>query len=53
MIKTLVNLPTTGTPTKVLQNLSIDAIPLQILAPGSSSSKVAKVLHYGDALLDE
>ena len=49
----MVNLPTNGTPTRVLQNSSTDAIPLQISTPGSSSKKVAKVIHYGDAFLDE
>ena len=29
------------------------AIPLQISVPGSSSSKVEKVIHYGDIILDE
>ena len=28
-------------------------MPLQILAPGLSSTKVAMVLHYGDPTLDE
>ena len=46
----LVNLPTTRTPTK---QLSTDAVPLKILAPSSSSTKVARVLHYGDPTLDE
>ena len=32
---------------------SIEAIPLQISAPGSNSTKVARVLHYGDPTLDE
>ena len=52
-IQTLVNLLTTDTTTKVLQKLSIDAMPLQISAPGSSSTKVVRVLHYGDPTLDE
>ena len=46
----LVNFPTLGTP---LKQSSIDALPLQISAPGSSSTKVARVLHYGDPTLDE
>ena len=45
----LVNFPTTGTPTK---QPSIDGIPLKI-SPGSSSTKVARVLHYGDPALNE
>ena len=52
-MQTLVNLPSVGTPTKILQEPSTVAIPLQISTPGSSSSKVAKVIHYGDAFLDE
>lgn len=28
-------------------------IPLQISTPGSSSTKVTRVLHYGDSELDE
>ena len=28
-------------------------MPVQISTPGSSQSKVAKVLHYGDPFLDE
>ena len=52
-IQTLVNLPTTWTPTGTTQQPSTDAIPLQISAPGSSSTKVARVLHYGDPALDE
>ena len=34
VIQTLVNLPTTGTPTRMPQKPSTKAIPLQILAPG-------------------
>ena len=30
-----------------------EAIPLQISAPSWSSTKVARVLHYGDPTLDE
>ena len=44
------NLPTTGTPTK---QLSTDVVPLKISAPGSSSTKVERVIHYGDPTLDE
>ena len=49
-MQTLVNLPTTRTPTK---QLSIDEIPFKISALGSSSTKVARVLHYKDPTLDE
>ena len=52
-IQALLTLPTSCTPTKILQNPSIKAIPLQVSAPGSSSSKIAKVIHYGDVTLDE
>ena len=52
-IQTLVNFLTTGTPTKVLQKLSTDVMPLQISTPSSSSKKVARVLHYGDPIIDE
>lgn len=53
-IQALVTLPISGTsPTKVLQKLSMEAIPLQISAPGSSSSKFDKVTHYCDITLDE
>ena len=45
----MVNLPTIGTPTK---QMSIDMVPLKISAPGSSSTKVTRVLHYGDLELD-
>ena len=50
---TLVNLPSAGTPTKSQQEPSTAAVPLQISTPGSSQSKVAKVLNYGDLFLDE
>ena len=52
-IQTLLNLPTTRTPTRILYKPSTDTMPLQIFAPGSSSAKVARVLHYGDPTLDE
>ena len=50
---TLVNLPLASTPMKSLWESSPVAVPLQISTLGSSHSKVAKVLHYGDAFLDE
>ena len=37
----------------MLQKLSTVATPLQIFAPGSSSKRVARVIHYGDPALDE
>lgn len=49
-IQMLENLPTLGIPNK---KLSIDAIPFQIVALGLSSTKVARVLHYGDPTLDK
>ena len=52
-IQALVTLPTSGTPIKIIQKPSTEAIPLQILALGSSSSKVVKVIHYRDVTLHE
>ena len=52
-IQTLINFPTTRTPTRTSQQLRIEAIQLQISALVSSSTKVARVLHYGDPTLDE
>ena len=48
----MVNFPTIGIPT-MLQNPSTNAMPLQISTAGSSSIRVARVLHYGDPALDE
>ena len=50
---TLVNLSSADTPIKSLQEPSTAAIPLQISTPGLSYSKVAKLIRYGDAFLDE
>ena len=52
-LQTLVNLPSAGIPTKSQQEPSTVAVPLKISTLGSSQSKVAKVLHYGDPFLDE
>ena len=52
-IQTLINFPTIGTPTGTTQYLSTEAVPLQISAPGLSSTKVARVLHYEEPTLDE
>ena len=52
-IEALVTLPTSTTPKKILQKLITEVVPLQILAPGSSFSKVAKVIHYGDVTIDK
>ena len=47
VIQTLVELPKIGTPTKPLQQLSTDMLTLQVRTPGSSSTKVARTIHYG------
>ena len=52
-VQTLINFPSVDTPIKSHQELSIAVVPLQVSTPGSSHSKVAKVLHYGDDFLDE
>ena len=53
-IQELVTLSTSSTsPTKLLQKLSPEVVPQKISTPGSSSSKVDKVIHYGDITLDE
>ena len=49
----MINLPSAGTPTQSHQELSTILVPLKISTPGSSHSKFAKLLHYGDAFLDE
>ena len=43
-IQTLINFPTSGTPSQQ---------PLKISTPRSSTTKIARVLHYGDPELDE
>ena len=52
-MQTLVNLPSAGTPPKIPQEPSNATVPLQMTTLGSSASKVAKVIHYGDTFLDE
>ena len=52
-MQALVNLPSASTATKIFQEWSTIVVPLQISTLGSDSSKVAKVIHYGDAFLDE
>ena len=47
-IQTLVEFPKTSTPTQTLQKLGNNMISLQVQTPGSSSTKVARILHYGD-----
>lgn len=49
----MINLPTTRTPIGTTQQSSTDVVPLQISSLGSSSTKVARVLHYGDLSLDD
>ena len=53
MIQTLVEFPKIGTPTKSLQQLSTDMLALQVKTPGSSSTRVARTIHYGILELDE
>jgi hypothetical protein len=48
----LANLPKSGTPTETQQQPSFE-VPLQISRPSSSSTRVARVLHYGVPTLDE
>ena len=52
-IQTLVELPKTGTPTKIVQMSSTDSLSLQVSTPGSSSKRVARTIHYGIPELDE
>ena len=52
-MQTLIKLPSAGTPTKILQELSTTIVPLQMSTPSLGSSKGAKVIHYGDAFLDD
>ena len=52
-IQTLVELPKIGTPTKSLQQSSTDMLALQVSTPSSSSTRVAKTIHYGIPELDE
>ena len=53
MIQILVELPKTGTPTKSLQHPSTDVLALQVRTLGSSSTRVARTIHYGIPKLDE
>ena len=52
VIQVLANLPRSGTPTETQQQLR-STVPLQVSRPSSSSTRVARVLHYGDPTLDE
>ena len=52
-MQALVNLPSAGTPTKILSEPSTAAVPRKTSTPSLGASKVAKVTHYGDAFLDE
>ena len=51
-IQILANFPRSGTPTETQQQSSLE-VPLQISRPSSSSTRVVRVLHYGDPTLDE
>ena len=53
MIQTLIELPKTSTHTKSLQRPSTDMLALQVRTPGSSSTRVARTIHYGIPKLDE
>ena len=53
-IQALVALLASSIPsTQTLQKPSADATPLKISMPSPSSSKVEKVIHYGDISVDE
>ena len=53
VIQTLVELPKIGTPTKPVQKPSTDMLALQVSTPGSSSTRIARTIHYGIPELDE
>ena len=53
MIQKLVELPKTGTPTKSLQQPRANMLALQVRTSGSSSTRVARTIHYGIPKLDE
>ena len=46
-------MPKIGTPTKPLQQPSIDMLALQVRTPDLSSTRVTKTIHYGIPKLDE
>ncbi len=52
-IQTLVELPKIGTPTQTLQKSSIEMLALQVRTLGSSSTRVARTIHYGILELHE
>ena len=52
-IQTLAELPMTGTLTKTIQKPSTDSLALQVNTPSSSSTRVARTIHYGIPELDE
>ena len=52
-IQTLVELPKIGTPTKPVQQPSTDMLALQVSTRGSSSTRVARTIHYDIPELDE
>ena len=49
----MVELPKTRTPTKTIQKPSTDMMILQVRTPSSSSTRVARTIHYGIPELDE
>ena len=52
-IQTLVELPKIGTPTKPIQQPSTNMLALHVKTLGSSSTRVARTIHYGIPKLDE
>ena len=53
MVKKLVELPKTRTPTKSIQQPSTDMLALQASTLGLSSTRVARIIHYDIPELDE
>ena len=49
----MVELPKIGPPTKPIQKLSTEMMTLHVSTPSSSSTRVAKTIHYGILDLDE
>ncbi len=53
VIQTLVEFSKIGTPTKPIQKLSTKMMTLHLSTPSSSSTRVARTIHYGIPKLDE
>ena len=49
----MAELPTIGTPTKIVQKMSTDSLALQVSMPSSSSTRVVRTIYYGIFELDE